>query len=329
MATISKPTTFSAGNTIIASEHNSNFDTIYNDYNGNITNINVASGAAIAASKLNLATIAQNITFTGDNTFAGTTIADLGSVTTADINGGTVDATVGGTTPAAGTFTALQANTTLKLGTTNQGDIIYDNGTSLVRLTPGTSGNFLKTQGAAANPIWDSAGGTNLISTTTGSDTNTGDITIAASKQYLVTFDLEANSVSSSTIGLRFNSSSTASGYAWGGKSITFNTTSVETTDGDDSDAQIYLMFETGSGGYTDDMLATSGYCKGQLFIDTNKVGTAISAFVNGTFIFLNEQSQIGHATFGGVNQENLTVTSFELFFSQSVNFTVKTYELD
>ena len=52
MAIISKPNTFSAGQTIIASQHNSNFDTIYNDYNGNITNANIASGAAIAGSKL-------------------------------------------------------------------------------------------------------------------------------------------------------------------------------------------------------------------------------------------------------------------------------------
>ena len=38
MGVISKPNTFSAGATIIASEHNSNFDTIYNEFNGNIEN---------------------------------------------------------------------------------------------------------------------------------------------------------------------------------------------------------------------------------------------------------------------------------------------------
>src|SRR3990167_1826490 len=52
MATISKPNTFSAGAVIVASEHNSNNDTIYNDYNGNITNVNLASGAAIVDTKL-------------------------------------------------------------------------------------------------------------------------------------------------------------------------------------------------------------------------------------------------------------------------------------
>ena len=35
-----------------------------------------------------------------------------------------------------------------------QGDILYYNGTNVVNLGPGTSGYFLKTQGAAANPIW-------------------------------------------------------------------------------------------------------------------------------------------------------------------------------
>ena len=52
MALVTKTYTFTAGASIIASEHNSNFDTIYNDYNGNITNANLASGASIADTKL-------------------------------------------------------------------------------------------------------------------------------------------------------------------------------------------------------------------------------------------------------------------------------------
>ena len=35
-----------------------------------------------------------------------------------------------------------------------QGDVMYYNGTDYVRLAPGTSGQFLKTLGAAANPAW-------------------------------------------------------------------------------------------------------------------------------------------------------------------------------
>lgn len=45
-----------------------------------------------------------------------------------------------------------------------QGDILYHNGTAWVNLAAGTSGKYLKTQGAGANPTWDtptaSAGGT-------------------------------------------------------------------------------------------------------------------------------------------------------------------------
>jgi len=61
MALISKTNTFSAGAVIVASEHNDNFDTIYNDYNGNITNANVAAGAAIADTKLAQITTANKV----------------------------------------------------------------------------------------------------------------------------------------------------------------------------------------------------------------------------------------------------------------------------
>jgi len=53
---------------------------------------------------------AANVTATGTVTFAGATVDDGGSVTTVDINGGTIDgAVIGGSTPAAGTFTTLSA----------------------------------------------------------------------------------------------------------------------------------------------------------------------------------------------------------------------------
>lgn len=52
MSNISKPYTYSTGAVIVAAEQNSNLDTIYNDYNGNITNFNISASAAIADSKL-------------------------------------------------------------------------------------------------------------------------------------------------------------------------------------------------------------------------------------------------------------------------------------
>ena len=52
MAQITKPFTFSTGGTIIAGEHNQNYDTLYNDFNGNIQNTNFSGSAAIPDSKL-------------------------------------------------------------------------------------------------------------------------------------------------------------------------------------------------------------------------------------------------------------------------------------
>lgn len=50
----------------------------------------------------------------------------------------------------------LQAGVT-SLPTGTQGQVLYHNGTSWVVLAVGTSGQFLKTQGAAANPAWATA----------------------------------------------------------------------------------------------------------------------------------------------------------------------------
>ena len=49
---------------------------------------------------------------------------------------------------------------------TAQGDVFYHDGTKLARLAAGTSGYFLKTQGAAANPAW-AAESVNLTFNTT------------------------------------------------------------------------------------------------------------------------------------------------------------------
>src|SRR3990167_3467452 len=61
MALVTKSFTFTVGSTIIASEHNSNFDVIFNDYNGNITNANISGTAAIVDTKLNQITTASKV----------------------------------------------------------------------------------------------------------------------------------------------------------------------------------------------------------------------------------------------------------------------------
>ena len=114
MAIIVLPFTFSAGAVIIASQHNSNFSTIYNDYNGNIDNTNIVASAGIVASKLDL----------------------------------TSPGAIGSTAPNTGAFS------TLKIGTMHNGDIFYDNGTVVSRLVAGTTGLVLLTQGTNAAPQW-------------------------------------------------------------------------------------------------------------------------------------------------------------------------------
>lgn len=52
MATISRQTTWVSGDTLTAAALNAEFNNIVNDYNGGITNANIASGAAIATSKI-------------------------------------------------------------------------------------------------------------------------------------------------------------------------------------------------------------------------------------------------------------------------------------
>ena len=92
MATIVKPNTFSAGALILAAEHNSNFDTIYNDYNGNITNANISASAGIVDTKLAQITTASKVSgaalssLTSIPTDAGNIpIQSLGNVKTSSI----------------------------------------------------------------------------------------------------------------------------------------------------------------------------------------------------------------------------------------------------
>lgn len=64
MALITKPNTFSAGATIVAAEHNSNFDTIYSEFNGSISAANIDPSANIADTQLAQITTANKVSLT-------------------------------------------------------------------------------------------------------------------------------------------------------------------------------------------------------------------------------------------------------------------------
>ena len=71
-----------------------------------------------------------------------------------------ITATTGNLPTVTSNWTKLAAKGT-DVGTTltTQGDILYRDASGLARLGAGTSGQFLKTQGTGANPLWADAGG--------------------------------------------------------------------------------------------------------------------------------------------------------------------------
>ena len=72
MALVTKPYTFSAGGTILSAEVNSDFDTLYADHNGGITNANISASAAIVDTKLAQITTASKV--------SGAALTSLGSI---------------------------------------------------------------------------------------------------------------------------------------------------------------------------------------------------------------------------------------------------------
>ena len=55
MSNVPRPNSYSSDTDALASEVNADFNTLYNDYNGNITNYNISATAAIGGGKLDLA----------------------------------------------------------------------------------------------------------------------------------------------------------------------------------------------------------------------------------------------------------------------------------
>lgn len=122
MATLTKGYTFGATETVTNTKlHNLIDDGSATD----IVNADISASAAISWSKLDL---------------SGGTIPGLSSANTwTNTN----------------TFSSsLVTSGTVIIGTTNQGDVYYDNGSTMSRLAPGTAGKVLTTQGVTANPTW-------------------------------------------------------------------------------------------------------------------------------------------------------------------------------
>ena len=141
-------------------------------------------------------TSAETLTFGRNTTFASTTIADLGTVTTANIDGGTIDATViGGATPAAITGTTIDASTDFTVGSTviTDDSIVMTPSTSdTVTIAAATNGALnittVDNAAAAAHITVNADGNTNLqyggstkLQVVTGGVNITGDLDVTGS----------------------------------------------------------------------------------------------------------------------------------------------------
>lgn len=109
--------------------------------------LTITNAKTLAASNsLTLAgTDGTTITFQGTDTYVGRATTD--TLTNKTISG------------SSNTITNI-GGTSIRMGSDAQGDVLYFNGTNYVRLAAGTSGHFLKTNGAGANPAWAEATGT-------------------------------------------------------------------------------------------------------------------------------------------------------------------------
>lgn len=263
-------------------------------------------------------TPAATWTFTAAQTVSGTW-ADLGTITTLAVNAGTLTG-----------LTDLSANY-LSLPEGVAPTTAASEGALYTKDTSGQPELFYREESDGDEVQMTNSGAVNaslrLISTTTVSGaTNTGNIAIVPSKQYLVTFDIENTAASDSDISLRFNSSATATGYQWAGEGKQMNTSVTIVTDGDESDSEILLA---GTNGFVDGINATNGWIRGQMFIDTNKRTTIVSAMVNGAFTCFDDGASPIFAVFGGLNVEDLVIADFEFVFSQTTDATIKVYEFE
>lgn len=105
----------------------------------------------------------------------GGPITTSGTISLAAIADGTFLGNVSGGS-AAPTPTTLSQLLDKAIGTT-RGDVIYRNATTWVGLAPGTSGQFLKTNGAGADPAWASGNAGTVTNIATGTGLTGGPIT--------------------------------------------------------------------------------------------------------------------------------------------------------
>lgn len=253
MASISRVRTWVTGDTLTAADLNAEFNNILNLVNGAIDNSNISASAAIAYSKLNLTGTILNADLAGSiaaskisNT--AVTLSDTQTLTNKTLTAPTISSPV------------------LTVGSDAQGDIYYRGASGFTRLGAGTSGQFLKTQGAGADPTWaasssvamyvnSSVGGLasssgSLVDVTNGSVS----VTLATTSDVFISVSgLESNSNNSVTHQLAVLRDATtvipsmAHTYFTAGNPVMFSMSKVETSVG--AGTYTYKVQQATSGG--------------------------------------------------------------------------------
>ena len=224
----SRVSTYVSGTTISSTAVTANEDALFNYVqkgvdtikDGSIINADLSGSAAIAASKLNLTTIAQPVSFT--------TIPTLGTVTTGiisgiDLNGGAIDGVIIGSSTApnvqdidinGGTLDSVNIG-----GTTATGELIVNDANDYADGlgSQGTAGQYLQSAGAGVNPTWAGVSSGGWAFDQTGTFTNSAGFsiteTISAGDVYkLIIEQADATAVD---MYVQVNDDATANAHKW------------------------------------------------------------------------------------------------------------------
>jgi len=289
MATIIIPNTFSAGATIVASQHNANFSTIYNDYNGNITNANIAAAAAIAYSKLAL----------------------TGSIVNADVSAS-----------AAIAYSKLNLATSILNADVSASAAIVDTKLAQITTASKVSGAALTSlssipAGAGVIPAANVPGtGFNFVSATSfTSASSSGAVTISHSSYYKIIISLLEDGAGTSTITLRFNSDNGAN-YKYSYQGLSDTATALTGNHAGDTSIKMGQPISISSDWGFDGMIIP------------RKNAVATRVFVQGRSSFSGSASGSGFTDISGQYTGGSNISSFELLFSNTCSGTIYLYSV-
>lgn len=142
----------------------------------------------------------------------------------------------------------------------SQGDVLYYNGSNLVNLGPGTSGQFLQTQGAGANPQWAAAGiFTEEFVSSAQSVTSGGSLTLAHGLsstpkiiQVLLRFISAVHGYSIGDEAFYQFMQPTVNSNRGYGAAITADSTNIDVRFGDHGDTQAFIIMDKSDGTFTE-----------------------------------------------------------------------------